>query len=93
MVHVVVRMSSDERKRNQDGQYVETITPERVFAVIASADAPFMATGDVADTLECSREAARLKLTELHSEGRINRRDVRGAVVVWWLPESDEDSD
>jgi predicted transcriptional regulator of viral defense system len=79
-------MSQDGRERNQQGQYVETVTLDRVLDAVASADEPFMATGDVADALDCSREAARLKLTELHDQGRIERRDVRGAVVVWWLP-------
>jgi predicted ArsR family transcriptional regulator len=46
-----------------------------------------MATGDVADVLGCSNEAARLKLNQLHEEGAVERRNVRGAVVVWWLPE------
>ncbi len=82
----MISVSSGERKRNQQGQYVETVTLDRVLDVVRSASDPFMATGDVADALGCSREAARLKLTELHEQGQIERRDVRGAVVVWWLP-------
>lgn len=78
-------MNRRERERNQQGQYVETITLDRVLAVLADADGPFMATGDVADVLGCSREAARMKLTELADRGDVERRDVRGAVVVWWL--------
>ena len=77
-------MSQGDRKRNQEGQYVETITRERVLAALEDADEPIMATGDVADALNCSREAARLKLTELADEGEVERHNVRGAVVVWW---------
>jgi DNA-binding FadR family transcriptional regulator len=77
-------MSQGDRKRNQDGQYVETVTRERVLAALKDADEPIMATGDVADALKCSREAARLKLTELAEDGEVERRNVRGAVVVWW---------
>lgn len=77
-------MSQGDRKRNQEGQYVETVTRERVLEALAEADEPIMATGDVADALECSREAARLKLTELADEGKVERHNVRGAVVVWW---------
>jgi predicted ArsR family transcriptional regulator len=77
----------NERERNERGQYTETITPERVLSTLANAEAPFMATGDVADVLECSNEAARLKLNQLHEEEWVKRQNVRGAVVVWWLPE------
>lgn len=82
-------MTRPERERNQQGQYVETVTPERVLAVLADAADPFMATGDVADALDCSPEAARLKLTELADRGDVERRNVRGAVVVWWLADGD----
>ena len=77
-----------ERERNEQGRYTETITPERVLNTLHDADEPFMATGDVADILECSNEAARLKLNQLHEEGAVERRNVRGAVVVWWLPDN-----
>ena len=77
-------MSQGDRKRNEDGTYVETVTRERVLAALKDANEPIMATGDVADVLECSREAARLKLTELAEDGDIERHNVRGAVVVWW---------
>lgn len=77
-------MSQGDRKRNQEGQYVETVTRERVLTALEDADEPIMATGDVADALGCSREAARLKLTELAEEGEAERHNVRGAVVVWW---------
>ena len=83
-------MSRGERERDQQGQYVETITAERVVGVLADADVPFMATGDVAEALGCSREAARLKLTDLADEGPVERRNVRGAVVVWWLDDEEE---
>lgn len=76
---------SRDRERNPQGQFVETITLDRVRDVLADADEPFMATGDVADALDCSPEAARMKLTELADRGDVERRNVRGAVVIWWL--------
>jgi predicted ArsR family transcriptional regulator len=77
-------MGQGDRKRNQEGHYVETVTRERVLAALEDADEPVMATGDVADALECSREAARLKLTDLAEDGEVERHNVRGAVIVWW---------
>ncbi|WP_160133202.1 hypothetical protein [Halococcus salsus] len=85
-------MAQGDRERNENGRYVETVTPDRVLAVLANAVDPFMATGDVADALGCSREAARLKLNELADRGEVERRDVRGAIVVWW-PASGEPTD
>jgi len=77
-------MGQGDRKRNQEGEYVETVTRERVLGALEDADEPIMATGDVADALECSHEAARLKLTDLAEDGEVERHNVRGAVVVWW---------
>ena len=77
-------MNQGDRKRNQEGEYVETVTRKRVLAALEDADEPIMATGDVADALDCSQEAARLKLTDLAEDGEVERHNVRGAVVVWW---------
>lgn len=74
-----------DRKRNRRGQYVETVSEDRVLAALEAADDPFMATGDVAERIGCSDESARKKLMTLHDRGAVERRNVRGAVVVWWL--------
>ncbi|WP_129116072.1 FaeA/PapI family transcriptional regulator [Halegenticoccus tardaugens] len=75
------------RERNEHGQWVEKITPDRVLDVIREHDAPFVTTRDIAEALDCTTEAARQKLMQLHDEGAIDRRKVGGRAVVWWLVE------
>ena len=67
-----------DRERNEDGQYVETLI--NVFQAVY--DGPHvMTTKEVADNLDCSREAARQRLLE---NERIERKEVANG-VVWWV--------
>jgi len=77
-----------ERARDEDGQFVETVTPERVLGVLRAADAPFVTAGDVSDELGCTPEAVTKKLKRLQEQGRVARRRVGARAVVWWLTES-----
>jgi len=74
-----------ERARNEDGQFVETVTPERVLAVMRDGDAPVLTAGDVAEELGCTPEAVTKKLKELRRQDRVDRRQVGARAVVWWL--------
>ena len=66
-----------ERERNEDGQYIETLTTEDVFRAVY--DGPHvMTTREVADDLDCSRESARQRLLE---NDRIERKEVANGVV------------
>lgn len=68
------------RERNEDGQYVETLTTDDVFRVVY--DGPHvMTTREVADSVDCSREAARQRLI---AESRIQRKEVANG-IVWWV--------
>jgi hypothetical protein len=75
------------RERNDSGRYVETLTLETVRETVANAPDPIATTKEVADALGCSREAARLKLTQLHDADRIERRNVGSKAIVWWVPD------
>lgn len=76
-----------ERVRDEDGQFVETITPERVLGVMRTADAPVVTAKDIADELECTPEAVTKKLKQLQKQDRVARRQVGARAVVWWLTE------
>lgn len=76
-----------ERVRDEDGQFVETITPERVLGVMRTADAPVVTARDIADALGCTPEAVMKKLKQLQNQGRVTRRQVGAHAVVWWLTE------
>jgi hypothetical protein len=76
-----------EQARDENGQFVETVTPERVLAAMRDADAPVVTAGDVAEELGCTSEAVTKKLKELQKQGRVARRQVGARAVVWWLAE------
>lgn len=78
-----------ERARNERGQYAETVTAERVLSVFEQVDGPTITSTDVADTLGCSTEAARRKLTALSESGRVDRRKT-GRTTIWWRVDSSE---
>jgi len=54
-----------DRARNEDGTFVETVTPERVRAMMRDADVPVLTAGDIADELGCTPEAVTKKLKRL----------------------------
>lgn len=76
-----------ERARDEDGQFVETVTPERVLAVMRDAERPVLTAGDIADELGCTPEAVTKKLKRLQEQDRVARRQVGARAVVWWLTE------
>lgn len=76
-----------ERVRDEDGRFVETVTPERVLGVMRAADAPVVTATDIADELGCTPEAVTGKLKQLQEQGRVARRQVGARAVVWWLAE------
>lgn len=71
------------RDRNDAGRFVETVTLEDVLGVFDLVAGPVVTTGDVADHLDCSREAARQKLRRLDEQGRVRSRKTAGRVVYW----------
>ena len=80
-------MSNDER--DDTGRYVETVVLDDVRRVFETVDGPVVTSGDVARSLECSRETARRKLRILEERGRVASRETAGR-VVWWVVESQE---
>jgi DNA-binding IclR family transcriptional regulator len=75
--------SDDSRLRDEHGRYVSEVTPEDVLDVFESVPGPTITTSDVVEELDCSREVARNRLTELAERGLVERRK-SGRVVLWW---------
>lgn len=71
------------RERADTGEFVETVTDERVLGVFTAVEGPVVTTSDVAERLGCTTEAARRKLNELDREGRVGKRKTAGRVVYW----------
>jgi len=76
------------KDRAESGEYVETTSTRAVLTAMRDADGPVVTVGDVAEAVACSRETARRKLTELHREGRVERREIGASAVIWWVPDT-----
>lgn len=80
-------MSNDER--GDIGRYTEVVTPDNVLGVFEAVEGPVVTSGDVAETLDCSRETARRKLRTLEEQGHVASRKTAGR-VVWWIVDDQE---
>lgn len=80
---------SENRERNDRGQFVETVTAEAVLEVIRTSASPIVTAKEVGEALGCTAEAARQKLLALQDQGVVARRKVGAGAVVWW-PVADE---
>lgn len=83
-------LSGMPKERGGTGQYVETTALDDVLGVFGEVRGPVVTSADVADALDCSRDTARRKLTELRRQGRVESRETAGR-VVWWLSNSGSD--
>lgn len=81
-----------DRERSESGQFVETVTLDRVLDVFDRVEGPVVTSRDIAKTLDCTGEAARQKLASLHERGVVERRK-SGRTVVWWRTNRDSDAD
>ena len=80
-------MSETERERNESGQYRETITLDAVLSVFDDVEGPVITSSDVAKALDCTTEAARIKLKRLEDRGQLKSRRT-GRTSVYWVVES-----
>lgn len=78
----------DERDRDKSGRYVESISLDSVLDTMKVTDDPVVTTKEVADKLGCTSEAARLKLVKLYEQGKVERKQVGGRAIVWWVDNS-----
>lgn len=80
-------MSKDGR--DETGQYTETVALDDVLGVFEAVRGPVVTSGDVAESLGCSRETARRKLRTLEERGHVASRKTAGR-VVWWVVDARE---
>ncbi|QCS44719.1 hypothetical protein FEJ81_20770 (plasmid) [Natrinema versiforme] len=77
-----------DRERTDSGQFVETVTLEDMLDVFDNVRGPVITSSDVSDSLECTTEAARQKLTRLYDQGRVEKRKT-GRTVVYWRTDNE----
>jgi predicted ArsR family transcriptional regulator len=75
---------SDERERNEQGRYVETLTTEDVLEVLQTAHDPVITAKEVSERLDCSSEAARQRLHKLKDSGEVETKVVGARARIWW---------
>ena len=75
-------MGKDGREDTE--QYTETVPLNNVLGVFEAVQGPVVTSGDVAESLDCSRETARRKLRSLEEQGHVASRKTAGR-VVWWV--------
>jgi len=73
------------RERDDSGQYVETVSLDAVLDVFEQVAGPIITSGDVADALDCTTEAARQKLLQLNEDGELGKRKAGRTLVYWRL--------
>ena len=76
------------RRRNDRGQYVETVTDEDILALLEQLPGPVITTTDVAETFDMTTEGARRKLNDLCEAGVLDRRK-SGQTRVYWQIDSE----
>jgi len=76
-----------KRERDEGGLFIEEVTLEDVREAVRNGPEPASTTADVAQVFDISTEGARRKLTELHEQGRIEKRKIGARAIVWWVSE------
>lgn len=79
---------SEDRSRNESGQYDDRLPPETVLDVFDRREdrARPVTAGDVVDALDVSRRTALNKLNELVAGGSLESRSVGARARVFWRP-------
>jgi len=61
------------------------VTDETLLRSIRNGERPFATVTTVTETISLGRERVRQRLNRLSSEGKLNREQVSGSVVLYWL--------
>ena len=72
-----------DRDRADSGEFVPTVTPDRVRSVFDAVEGPVITSGDVATELDCTTEATRRTLEQLHEDGPLARRRTASRLIYW----------
>lgn len=74
-----------ERTRNENGQFADAVDTGDVLSVFDAVEGPVVTSTDVGDVLGITTEAARQRLNELVSGGRLRRRKTGRTIVYWQI--------
>lgn len=82
---------NDERDRDDGGKYKQEIPLGTVLEIFEKVEIPVLTSKEVANALDCSRQAAYNKLEELSDEDILIKKKVgaKGAVYIQWNQDED----
>jgi len=78
---------SQDRTRNETGQFVATRSAEDVLDAMRPLE-PYTAS-ELAESLGWPRRTVYKLLSDLHEEGRVRRKKTGHRTVIWIRPDSD----
>ncbi len=71
------------RDRKDGGHYEQEYTDRAFLEAFESAALPVLTSSEVAESVGCSRDNARLRLEQLVEDGELYRKDVGARAVVY----------
>ena len=63
------------------------VTDEALLNSISNSERPFATVTTVTEKVSLGRERVRQRLNRLSSQGKLNREQLSGSVVLYWLDE------
>lgn len=63
------------------------LSNDGILELIGERDDPALTAGEIAEEYGVSNQAANKRIKQLHSEGKVERKKVGAAAVVYWLPD------
>lgn len=67
------------------GQGKRDVSDEEILVAIQDIDGPFVASVEVANYFDHTRQWAHSRLMSLYEEGKISRKKTSEQSVVWWI--------
>ena len=89
----VGRWGDVERKRNEQGQFADTVTEADLLACFDAADAPVLTATEIANELPIGRRGVTHRLEQLRERGLVGSKEAGARAVVWWRADSVDDGE
>jgi len=75
---------SSKRTRDEGGKFEEKVTEQDILKIFDRADVPVLTASDLADGLPVGRDAVYCRLSDMHDDGLVGKKDAGARAVVWW---------
>jgi predicted transcriptional regulator len=66
----------------------ETVSDKQIINAISNHPDPFIASSELAEMFDHTRQWAHNRLTELHDAGQIEKKEAGERSVIWWVAQS-----